>query len=447
MTPLLAHGIEGGRQDLPIPEELFVAGAALVLIVSFAALTTFWTSPKLEEDDPGRRLVRLPAAVDVVLGAVGIALFAAVVYAGLTGSDVPEQNFAPNFVYVLFWVGLVPVSLLFGDVFRLLSPWRSIARATRWVATRRRSDGLPAPIPWPERLGRWPAVLGLLVFAFLELVAVDGSDPRLVAVVAILYMVTMLVGMMLFGIETWTRHADAFAVYFGFFARLSPWARRDGHLVLRRPAAGMRDFAGAGGTVALLCAAIGTTSFDGLTGGGVWKAVQSPLISFWESLGLPYARASEAALTLALVGSVLLIALVYAAGVRGMRTVRGARRDVNLSQRFAVSLIPIAAAYALAHYYSLLMLQGQSTVQLGGDLVAGRTSTPSPDYSVLSANSVWYFQVGALVLGHAAGLALAHDRALAIYPSVQKATRSQLWMLLVMVAFTMLGLWLLSSIN
>ena len=40
--------------------------------------------------------------------------------------------------------------------------------------------------------------------------------------------------------------------------------------------------------------------------------------------------------------------------------------------------------------------------------------------------------------------ALAHDRALVVYQRVRDATRSQYWMLAVMVAFTSLGLWLLS---
>jgi hypothetical protein len=391
--------------------------------------------------------VRLPAAVDVALGVAGLALYGATVYAGLSGSDIPQRNFAPNFVYVLFWVGLVPVSLLFGDVFRLLSPWRTVARAVRWLAARFSHDELPAPLAWPERLGRWPAVAGILVFAWFELIATNGNEPRVVAILAIVYMATMLVGMSLFGIEPWTRYADAFGVYFNLFARMSPWARRAGRLVLRRPGAGLRRYAWTRGTVALLCVAIGVTSFDGLTGGSLWKTIQFDAIPFFQSLGLPYVRATQATYLAALIASIALITLVYRTGVRGMGTVRGARPGAPLLVRFAHSLAPIAAAYVIAHYFSLLVFGGQTTVALGGDLLQGRTATPSPDYGVLSAAGIWYVQVGALVAGHVAGLMLAHDRALAVYPTPKKATRSQMWMLFVMVSFTMLGLWLLSSAN
>ena len=81
----------------------------------------------------------------------------------------------------------------------------------------------------------------------------------------------------------------------------------------------------------------------------------------------------------------------------------------------------------------------------GSDLFGTASSTI--DYNVVSAQGIWYVQVGALVIGHVAGLTLAHDKALAVYSDVREATRSQYWMLLVMITFTSLGLWLLSAIN
>ena len=133
-APVFAHGLVG-RADLPIPEALFAAAAALVLVLSFAALAALWSSPRLQEPRE-RRLVRLPVAVDVVLGLVGVAAFAAVVYAGLAGTDSEQDNLAPNAVFVALWVGVPFASLLFGDVFRLLSPWRAIGRAVGWVMAR-----------------------------------------------------------------------------------------------------------------------------------------------------------------------------------------------------------------------------------------------------------------------------------------------------------------------
>jgi hypothetical protein len=135
-----------------------------------------------------------------------------------------------------------------------------------------------------------------------------------------------------------------------------------------------------------------------------------------------------------------------------MHTVGRGHRTRELARSFAHGLAPIAFAYAVAHYFSLLVFQGQATAFLvsdplgqGSDLFG--TADAQIDYSAISANGIWYVQVGALVVGHVAGLILAHDRALALYEDVREATRSQYWMLLVMIGFTSLGLWLLSATN
>jgi hypothetical protein len=130
-----AHGLVG-RQDLPIPRWLFAWGAAVVLVVSFVALAVLWPRPRLEGDQGGRRLFDVPRAVDVVAGALGVVAFAAVVYAGLAGSQSPTSNLAPTVIYVLVWVGIPFASLLLGDVFRAVNPWRAVARGAAWVAGR-----------------------------------------------------------------------------------------------------------------------------------------------------------------------------------------------------------------------------------------------------------------------------------------------------------------------
>jgi hypothetical protein len=114
------------------------------------------------------------------------------------------------------------------------------------------------------------------------------------------------------------------------------------------------------------------------------------------------------------------------------------------------TLIPIAAAYLVAHYFSLLAYNGQSLWILASDPLGNGsdifgTAGNAIDYSVISATGIWYVQVGALVLGHVAGLVLGHDRALAVYGSPKAAAGSQVVMLVVMVMFTVLGLWLLSA--
>ena len=205
------------------------------------------------------------------------------------------------------------------------------------------------------------------------------------------------------------------------------------------------------GTVALLCTMIGTTSFDGFSQGTTWNSIVPHLQDFFGSLGLNAEHALEWAGTVGIVVMCCFIGVLYRLGVTGMHTVGKRRlRTDELSGAFIHTLIPIAFAYVLAHYFSLVAYQGQALWQLmsdplgdGSDIFG--TAATTIDYTWISATGIWYVQVAALVLGHVAGLALAHDRALALFKSARDATRSQYWMLAVMVGFTGLGLWLLSA--
>jgi len=446
--PALAHGI-AERADLPIPQWLFGWAAAIVLIVSFVALAVLWPAPRLQRPRL-RRVVRVPGVVDAVCGALGIAVFALVVYAGLAGSQTATANLAPTFVYVHFWVGLVVASVLLGDVFRAFNPWRAAARGVAWVAGRVAPGAMPAPLPYPARLGRWPAVVTILAFGWLELAYQSRDDPSTLAILGLAYALVQLAGMSFYGIDAWTERADGFSVYFNLFARLSPWERRDGALHLRPPLSGVPSLPVLPGTVALMCTVIGITTFDGLTQGSLWQDLAPDVEQVLLDAGLGLRTAVELTHTLGLLVSVGFVALVYLLGVSGMHTVGRGHGTRDLMRDFAHTLVPIGFAYALAHYFSLLVFQGQATGFLisdplgeGSDLFG--TADAQIDYGLISANGIWYVQVGALVVGHVAGLILAHDRALAVYDDVREATRSQYWMLLVMIGFTSLGLWLLSA--
>jgi hypothetical protein len=345
-------------------------------------------------------------------------------------------------------------SLIFGDVFRLLSPWRAIGRAAGWVAARAGASDLTEPLPYPPRLGRWPAVAGLVGFAAVELCWGKGDDPTALAILALAYMVVQLVGMGIYGVEPWSRRGDAFGVYFGAIATLAPFARRSGRLVARPPATGAPAYDPLpAGSVALLVAGIGSTTFDGAKEGPLFGAVAPRLQDLFTGIGASKGTALEVAFLIGLLAAIAIVGAVYALGVTGMRTVRSEGKPVpDLARRFAHTLIPIAAAYLVAHYFSLLAYNGQTAWALlsdplgdGSDLFGAASS--GVDYGVISATGIWYVQVAALLIGHVTALALAHDRALVVWGSVRDATRSQLWMLGVMVAFTGIGLWQLSVAN
>lgn len=432
-SPAWAHGLTG-RADLPIPIWLFSWGAAVVMVVSFAALGLLWSQARLEDD----RFRPLPdvlgriltsRGMEAVCGLVGVALLVLVVVCGIAGAQVASQNLAPTFVYVVFWLGFVPASVLFGDVYRAFNPWRAVGRVVG-----RATRGLELePLPYPERLGHWPAVAGLLAFAALELVSPYGDRPATIAWAIVVYSVATWFAMALYGVEEWTRRGDAFSVYFNLFSRLSVFEVRGRVLGVRPWLSGLARADAHPGTVAFVMVMIGSVTFDGLSAGPTWLSETTPLINDIADWGLGPRHSVELVYAAGLLAVVALVAGVYrlASGV--------------YARRYALSLVPIALAYCAAHYVSLLLYTGQTAFFLASDpLGRGWNLFGTADWRMsffVSAEVFWYLQLAFVVGGHVAAIVLAHDRAL-----VMKAgRRSQYPMLAVMVAFTVLALWLLSE--
>ena len=454
--PAYAHGV-AARSDLPIPAWLFGWAAALVLIVSFVGLAALWPTPKLEREHwrplpggVGRVLASRP--VEVACGGIGVFLLLFTVASGLLGEQIPSSNFATTFVYVVFWVGLVPISVIFGDVFRAFNPWRAIGRVVDWASGSVAGEPLPPPKEYPAGLGRWPAAVGVLVFAWLELVLQDGDLPRTVAIATCAYSAVVFVGMAVFGVGPWIDRAEAFSAYFNLFSRMSPFERRGDEIGVRRPLSGLAQLEPLPGTVALVAVAVGTVSFDGASEGQLWLGIALPLTRTLESIGLSPSIGLGLVYTAGMLLAVALVYGFYELAVAGARSVGGGFTVRRLARAFVHSLVPIALVYVAAHYLTLLVFQGQAMGALisdpfgnGADLFG--TAGAGIDYTVLGADTVWYIQVALVVVGHVTALAVAHDRALVLYDDSRLAVRSQYWMLGVMVGFTTLALWLLSQAN
>jgi hypothetical protein len=320
------------------------------------------------------------------------------------------------------------------------------------VAARVARSGLPAPLAYPERLGHWPAVAGVFAFAVLELVRSGGDQPDTVAIATLIYSAITFVAMALYGVEAWSARGEAFSVYFNLFSRISVFETRDRVLGVRPPLAGLAHLQAGPGTAALLAVMIGTVTFDGAGEAPIWTGISPDMTRFFADLGLSPQPAFELTFLIGLTVAVLLVAGLYRLGILGARSVGGGFSAERLSRAFVHSLVPIALAYVMAHYLTYLLFRGQAIVFLASDPLGDGsdlfgTASTQIDYGVIGSTATWYWQVAFVVAGHAAGLTLAHDRALALYDDAKLAVRSQYWMLAVMVAFTSLALWLLSQAN
>jgi hypothetical protein len=435
---VVAHGV-GSRQDLPLPFGLAVAGAATALIVSFVALAVLWREPRLDGAHAGRLLPpRVATVIDsgatrtvlVVLGAL-ISAYAAI---GLIFGKDDADNPTPFVIYVLLWVGLVPLSVLLGPVWRWLNPVRHLHGAVmRLVGL----DPREGAVPLPRGLGYWPAALGLLAFTWLELVAPDNATLPVLRLAVLVHVTVQLVGGFLTG-SRWFDRGDPFEVWSALFGRLSPFGRRaDGRLVVRSPLAGLDGLPAAPGLPATVAVMLGTTAYDGASNAPAW-------FTFVQSSPLPQTLAE----TLGLFGVVLAVGLLYAGGTAWAGRVGGLGAR-GMPAAFAHSLVPIALGYVVAHYWSLLVLEGQNAfVHLSDPLGNGSDWLGLADHqantALLQPTLVAVVQVVAVVTGHVLGVVLAHDRAVRLFPH-RRAMLGQLPLLALMVAYTCGGLALLFS--
>ncbi len=457
-----AHGLIG-RGDLPLPDWLLAWGATLLLIGSFAGLVLLWREPRLEGDTwrpivPRLSSVLRSPAIPFVFGLLSVALLIVVIYSGLQGTTAPDRNFSVTFIFVTFWLGLVLLSVLFGNVFDGLSPWRAVGRAVSGLFSMIAGQRAPAPLSYPEKLGRWPAAVGLIAFLWFELVwgqsgfAAAGVLPHDVAVAAIIYSAVTFIGMALFGVDRWHERGETFSVYFGMFATISPFELRDGRLGRRRVFERTTGWALIPGSLAIVLIAIGGTTFDGAQEGALNGAITSTFESLADG-GMSPLAALRLTNTIYFAGSLLVVAGIFWAGIQGMRIVATGRSARELGRLFAHAFIPIALAYLVAHYFSLVAFQEQAqfTFLLSDPLGDGSdifgTAGSAIDYTLIGATAIQWVQFASIVVGHAVALAIGHDRALATFGNSRDASWSQIWMLAVMLIFSTLGLYLLSQAN
>jgi len=432
-SAVLAHGV-GSREDLPLPFGLTVAGAVVAIVVTAVVVALLRREPQSGGGRPGRPLpsgvarlldLRLWRWLWAGLGLLGFGVLVAALALGSRGADNP----APWVVYVLLWVGVVPLSVLLGPVYRWLNPVRTLHALVCRAARLDPADGVAG---LPPRLGWWPGAVGLLAFVWLELVAPDGTSVPVLSMAVALHVAVQLLGGFTFGAR-WFERGDPFEVWSGLFGRLAPVARRDdGRWVLRSPLASLDAEPPAPGLVAVVAVMLGSTGYDSLHGATSW-------VAFVQSGPLPRLLLE----TLGLLAVVLLVGALLAVATR----MAGAA-----PAELAPSVVPIALGYVVAHYWSFLVLEGQTAfirlsdpLGTGADLLglAGRAADPTlADVDLVAA-----VQVVAIVTGHVLGVVLAHERSVHVLPRTRRAgpVVRQLPLLVLMVVYTVGGLLLLFS--
>lgn len=430
---IIAHGI-GGRSDLPIPLPVVLIGAAAVLVITFLALGFLWTRPRLQDgpdyDAPGA--VVPVRGVLAALGVLGLALVGAQVIPPLMG--VEREGIRPTIAQVLVWVVIwliVPfVGALAGNWYTDLNPWRALARGF--------DIGKMERIGIPGRVGLWPAAIVFIVFAWFELISPHSGDPTALGIGALGYTVFLFIAMAAVGRETALATFDFFTPYNRLISSISPLGRNEeGRVVWRGWLASLAVIPEWPGLWFFVVIMIATVSFDGASGTDWFGAITG---------GVGDTALGQTVLLLAVV---LVVALAYYGASAVAATLSRRQWSTRqVAQRFAHTLVPIGLAYAVAHYFTLVLFEGQQLIAaisdpfgVGWDLFG--TADYRVDFFVGSSTPIWLAQVAFIVGGHLVGVVLAHDRSLQDFG--REAVRSQYAMLVLMIALTSLGLLILSG--
>jgi hypothetical protein len=446
---VLAHGL-GGSSDLPVPYAYSVIGAAWALTFTFALVAFAWRRPRFDPLKPAHPLpAALTALVDSrltrgALAAAALAFTVWVVVAGLCGPQT-QANALLGVFYVLLWVGLAAVSLLFGPVWRVISPVRTVYLLLQRISPRGLAQ---SRLSYPETWGYRPAALGLFAFVWMELASPNPASLPWVKCWLLIYAVVLLGGAWLCG-QRWFARVDPFGVYSMAVSRLSPFRRNQetGRIVIGNPFDHLLSLPIRPGVVAVLAVLLGSTAFDSFSSSVTWRNFADRLA---KAVGdLPVTVSLSALRTIGLLIFIAVVATTFSLAARATGGIDREQRRA-LPGQMAHSLIPIVVGYIFAHYLSYLVERGQQAVFALADPF-GRGWNPlglahlHVAYVLsLHPTVLAVIKVSCVVTGHIVAVIAAHDKALRLLPAGHQLT-GQLTMMMVMVSYTFTGLYLLFS--
>ncbi len=477
--PALAHAF-GSRHQLEAPLYYYMLGAGLTVTLSFIIAVWLVRAPPVA-DKPMRGFMLMDGAglfkplmkwTGHLTSASSLFIFVLILAAGFWGPDSPTRNFAPIFIWSLWWVGIVIIQVLGFDIWQRTNPWVIIHQGICSLIKRDPEGGF---IAYPERLSCWPAVLLFWGFAWLEQISSMGEIPSTLSVIILIYSAITWLGMALFGRKQWLENGEVFSILFGYLGSMAPLLLRSrdenpaNSLWLRYPMTGLLERpAPSRAATSLLLLFLASVTFDGFRDTASWEElVDWALTRSWLYGGLLWVQQQGIDLyifleTTGLILTPILFFITYSvvsAFSAKLVTLMGAGQGTALPQvmsgkqyagLFIVTLLPISFAYHIAHYFSFLLLAGQLAVPtlsdplgLGWNLLGVHNF--QLNVGVIGVSTTWWLAMGAVIIGHIYAVYLAHIIAIRSFKRPWLALVSQLPLVTLMIFYTMISLWILAQ--
>ena len=440
-----AHGF-GSKIDLPIPGYLYWFGGGAAVIASFAIISLFVRS-KAHDDSYRTYDLRNVGIVDAlyrnksllnVFKVISVSLLILTILTGVLGSQFPVKNFAPTFVWVVWWGGFIWLHILFGDSWNFVNPWKNIFELIKF-------DEKPLR-QYPDKLKSWPAFGFFLIFAWIELVYPTPAHPQFLGNIIFVYSIIVLAGMRVFGKNKWLDNCEPFTVFFNFVSSFSATrVTSDGKILLRPIASGLLDARYRFDQLCFLILILSVVSFDGLISTLFWYDVIG-IDAFGGSGRYDVIYVNTAGI---IVSFLAFFSIFYSFVAISRAITKTDITTLDLAQKFVPALLPISIVYHLAHYSAYFFLNGQLIIKLISDPFGfGWDIFGTSSYEIVRTIDfilLWNYQVAVIVIGHILSVYIAHRISLRVFKDGKKSIMSQAPILLLMVGYTILGLWLLST--
>ena len=440
-----AHGF-GSKIDLPIPGYLYWFGGGAAVIASFAIISLFVRS-KAHDDSYRTYNLRNVGIVDAlyrnksllnVFKVISVSLLILTILTGVLGSQFPVKNFAPTFVWVVWWGGFIWLHILFGDSWNFVNPWKNIFELIKF-------DEKPLR-QYPDKLKSWPAFGFFLIFAWIELVYPTPAHPQFLGNIIFVYSIIVLAGMRVFGKDKWLDNCEPFTVFFNFVSSFSATrVTSDGKILLRPIASGLLDARYRFDQLCFLILILSVVSFDGLISTLFWYDVIG-IDAFGGSGRYDVIYVNTAGI---MVSFLAFFSIFYSFVAISKAITKTDITVLDLAQKFVPALLPISIVYHLAHYSAYFFLNGQLIIKLISDPFGfGWDIFGTSSYEIVRTIDfifLWNYQVAVIVIGHILSVYIAHRISLRVFKDGKKSIMSQAPILLLMVGYTILGLWLLST--
>lgn len=417
---------------LTLPTGAWIWGAAIVVAMTAALGSIPGLLPGMQARDILQRRWLVPRGVTSYLAFL---CFGALVAVGWLGPTDPMHNLLTLVFWTGVWVALPLASMLFGNLWRAITPWWAPVRIARVLLGWQGSIGL-------ARFGHWPAVVGLAGFSWFQIVSLSPDDPRVLAGLALAYWAAIFVLAVAEG-EDWLDQGEFLTVFFGYVARVSPfWAEEGGRRVMAGwPGTQILRMAPLGRSeIAFVTLALAALTFDGLRETFWWLGLigENPLEFTGRSAVMGVNSAGLLA-TWAL--TVAALALVIGLG----RRLGGAGFAAG---PVVLSFLAIAAGYHAAHYLVMLLTAGQYAISaLNDPLFRGDSLLGLEPFYVSfgfltetrSVLMIYAVQFAAILFAHVLAVVLA------LHLGARARAVAHLPLTVLMVGYTVLGLWLLST--